>query len=491
MYLNYLREHWRTVFIALAVATDFSVLILGAVCSYFFRNLLPSLPEISPAVYFSSTLYFTSTLLLFCLVLGVYRATYHSNKQQQLFLAGKAYIYSMLFIFASFYIFHLHEIPRRFTFIFFLIVPVFFLFGRMFLNAFNSFMQRKGYGIYKALLAGYENESANMLYRFTGFPELGYDIQGFVTKQRGENTSNYLQIKGEDKILDTQLPYYSLSELPQVVSKSSVDKIFIPSPKFAMNGYYELVEICKRENIELKVLSPESDQLLKMAHVYDIAGIPLFSHTTVKKKIVSAILKRMFDIVASLVLILLLSPLYIVTAIAIMVESGVPIIFKQKRAAIKDGTSFDFIKFRSMLKDADNLKESLFQFNESTGMLFKMKNDPRVTRVGKIIRKLSIDELPQLFNVLKGEMSLVGPRPLPVSDFNNFEEEPEFWDAIRGRDIVKPGITGLWQISGRSNIGFKEMVLLDLYYVENQSFLFDLEILFETIPVVLFGKGSY
>ncbi|MBM4167112.1 MAG: sugar transferase [Ignavibacteria bacterium] len=228
-----------------------------------------------------------------------------------------------------------------------------------------------------------------------------------------------------------------------------------------------------------------------MAHVYDIAGIPLFSGTTVKKKIVSAILKRMFDIVASLVLILLLSPLYIVTAIAIMVESGVPIIFKQKRAAIKDGTSFDFIKFRSMLKDADNLKESLFQFNESTGMLFKMKNDPRVTRVGKIIRKLSIDELPQLFNVLKGEMSLVGPRPLPVSDFNNFEEEPEFWDAIRGRDIVKPGITGLWQISGRSNIGFKEMVLLDLYYVENQSFLFDLEILFETIPVVLFGKGSY
>jgi exopolysaccharide biosynthesis polyprenyl glycosylphosphotransferase len=491
MRLNYLREHWRTVFIALAVATDFSMLIVSAVCSYFFRNVLPPLPEVSSSVYFYFTLYFISTLLLFCLVLGVYRATYHSNKQQQLFLAGKAYIYSMLVIFASFYIFHLHEIPRRFTFIFFLIVPLFFLFGRTLLNALNLYLQKKGYGIYKALLAGYENENAYMLYRFTGFPELGYDIQGVVTKHRGENTSNYLQIISEDETPNMQLPYYSLSELPQVVSKASIDKIFIPSPKFATNGYYELVEICKKENIELKVLSPESDQLLKMAHVYDIAGIPLFSNKTSAKKLISTILKRMFDIVASLVLILILSPLYIITAIVILIESGMPIIFKQKRASIKEGKSFDFIKFRSMVKGADNLKESLFQFNESTGMLFKMKNDPRMTRIGKIIRKFSIDELPQLFNVLRGEMSLVGPRPLPVSDLNNFKEEPEFWDAIRGRDNVKPGITGLWQISGRSNIGFKEMVLLDLYYVENQSFLFDLEILFETIPVVLFGKGSY
>jgi lipopolysaccharide/colanic/teichoic acid biosynthesis glycosyltransferase len=144
-----------------------------------------------------------------------------------------------------------------------------------------------------------------------------------------------------------------------------------------------------------------------------------------------------------------------------------------------------------MIKNADAIKESLFEKNESDGALFKIKNDPRMTRVGKLIRKFSIDELPQLINVLKGEMSIVGPRPLPVSDLEKLKETKEFWKSIRDREKLKPGITGLWQISGRSKIGFREMIWLDLYYVENQSLLLDLEILFATIPVVLFGKGAY
>jgi lipopolysaccharide/colanic/teichoic acid biosynthesis glycosyltransferase len=144
-----------------------------------------------------------------------------------------------------------------------------------------------------------------------------------------------------------------------------------------------------------------------------------------------------------------------------------------------------------MVTDAEQQKAELMEQNESDGALFKMKNDPRVTRVGKIIRKLSIDELPQLLNVIKGDMSLVGPRPLPPSDFDKANEPEEFWNAIKERGSVKPGMTGLWQVSGRSNIKFREMILLDLYYVENHSLLFDLEILFETIPVVLFGKGAY
>jgi len=120
-----------------------------------------------------------------------------------------------------------------------------------------------------------------------------------------------------------------------------------------------------------------------------------------------------------------------------------------------------------------------------------MKNDPRVTRIGSFIRRTSIDELPQLFNVLRGDMSLVGPRPLPLSDFDKASESPSFWESIKYRDAVKPGMTGLWQVSGRSEIKFKEMILLDLYYVENQSLLFDIEILFETISVVLFRRGAY
>ena len=129
--------------------------------------------------------------------------------------------------------------------------------------------------------------------------------------------------------------------------------------------------------------------------------------------------------------------------------------------------------------------------NESNGALFKMKRAPRLTKVGKFIRRFSIDELPQLFDVLKGEMSLVGPRPLPLSDFDNVGESPELWEAIKDREKLKPGVTGLWQVSGRSHLGFREMVLLDAYYADNHSILLDLEILLETIPVVLMGRGAY
>ena len=176
---------------------------------------------------------------------------------------------------------------------------------------------------------------------------------------------------------------------------------------------------------------------------------------------------------------------------AIALESGRPVLFKQKRSAIKDGKTFDFYKYRSMVVNADELKDALFEINESDGALFKIKDDPRLTKVGKIIRKFSIDELPQLINVMKGDMSVVGPRPLPVKDFENIEETLQFWILIHERERTKPGITGLWQVSGRSEIGFEDMIWLDLYYAENQSLLFDLEILFSTIPVVLFGKGAY
>jgi lipopolysaccharide/colanic/teichoic acid biosynthesis glycosyltransferase len=201
--------------------------------------------------------------------------------------------------------------------------------------------------------------------------------------------------------------------------------------------------------------------------------------------------KRSFDIISASLILVLVLPIILITALSIMIESGFPIFFKHRRASVRGGKEFNFIKFRSMIKNADQMKESLFRENETDGILFKMKNDPRMTRVGQFIRKYSIDELPQLINVIKGEMSLVGPRPLPIADFDKADKRSEYWDFVKARDRVKPGITGLWQISGRSKLGFKEMVWLDLYYVENQSLLFDLEILFETIPVVLFGKGAY
>ncbi|ADE68150.1 MULTISPECIES: sugar transferase [Priestia] len=194
-------------------------------------------------------------------------------------------------------------------------------------------------------------------------------------------------------------------------------------------------------------------------------------------------LKRTLDIIGSLIGIILLSIVFILVALAIKVEDPKgPIFFSQERIG-KKGKNFKMYKFRSMVTDAETKLTELLQLNETTGAMFKMKNDPRVTRIGRLIRKTSIDELPQLFNVLKGEMSLVGPRPpLPreVAEYTNYDKK---------RLIVTPGCTGIWQVSGRSNIGFKEMVELDLYYIKNQSISMDVKIIFKTI-VLLFGSKN-
>ncbi len=195
-------------------------------------------------------------------------------------------------------------------------------------------------------------------------------------------------------------------------------------------------------------------------------------------------LKRTLDIVVSLSMLILLAPLFLITAIAIKVDSPGPVLYSQIRLG-KWGRPFRIYKFRSMVVGADRIKAALLSQNESGGVIFKMKHDPRITRVGRIIRKLSIDELPQLVNVLKGDMSLVGPRPPLPSEVEEYTLED------RQRLEVQPGLTCLWQISGRSELDFRQQVRLDVAYIESQSFWQDIKILFKTIPVVLLGKGAY
>lgn len=195
--------------------------------------------------------------------------------------------------------------------------------------------------------------------------------------------------------------------------------------------------------------------------------------------------KRIIDIIASVLGLLLLSPLFLILAIVIKLEDvKSSIIFTQERVG-KYGETFKMYKFRSMISDAEYQLETLLNKNETTGAMFKMANDPRVTKVGKFIRKTSLDELPQLWNVLKGDMSLVGPRPpLP-------REVKEYSPHDYKRLSVVPGCTGLWQISGRSSIGFKEMVELDIFYIKNKSIWFDLKIMFKTFRVLLGSKDAY
>jgi exopolysaccharide biosynthesis polyprenyl glycosylphosphotransferase len=195
-------------------------------------------------------------------------------------------------------------------------------------------------------------------------------------------------------------------------------------------------------------------------------------------------LKRSLDLIGGTILMFLAWPIMLVTAVLIRLESPGPILFRQERVG-RWGRSFTCYKFRSMYIDAEERKAELLAHNEADGPVFKMKHDPRITRVGRFIRKLSIDELPQIFNVLKGDMSLVGPRPAVPKEVAEYEFEQ------LGRLDAVPGITGLQQVSGRSDMDFKRWVELDLQYISEQSLLKDIEILLRTIPAVVTGKGAY
>jgi len=219
-------------------------------------------------------------------------------------------------------------------------------------------------------------------------------------------------------------------------------------------------------------------------HMRPVAGLPLVHVETPTYEGSKWFAKRAFDLVASVLLVVLVSPVLIATAIAIKSHDGGPVLFRQLRAGYR-GRPFAMLKFRSMVTNADQLQAALEEENESDGATFKIKHDPRVTRVGRFIRRFSIDELPQLFNVLAGSMSLVGPRPHPFRDVERYERH------VHRRFLVKPGITGLWQVSGRSNLSWEDAVRLDLYYVENWSIVGDVVILWKTIKAVAAKDGAY
>lgn len=233
------------------------------------------------------------------------------------------------------------------------------------------------------------------------------------------------------------------------------------------------------QNLETSVLLPE--------HAFSFAGnydIVADNYNPVVPWNYTRHLKRIFDVIATTLITFFFAPLFLIVAAAIKLESRGPVFFLQTRVG-KDGSTFKMFKFRSMNNNAETQKLALMEKTNNSGMLFKMKNDPRVTKIGRFIRKYSIDELPQLFNVIIGEMSLVGPRPALPVEVDNY---PEY---AKHRHIVLPGLTCTWQVSGRSEIDFAGQIKLDLNYIRNLSFLNDLKLIIRTVPTVLFAKGAY
>jgi len=479
-----IRRNWRVIFIFITIVIDALAIGISGLAAYFIREQLLNFPPKPTEQIFGVVVYSGAVLIGFALVLGLYRASFRMDVLGQYKLAMRAYFFSVPVVISTFYFFKWFQLPRVFTTLFFISVSVVYVIGRILLRKFDVSMRNRGFGMERTLLIDQGGGGSFLFRRYDLLPEFGYNVVG-ITLWNGTPMESH-----DYKSIEVT-HCHTVEELKCIIQDKSIKQVIITTFEMQTERLTEIIQACRETSTKLRVLSQESEELLRFAHVRDLAGIILFSTPRIKIEITKRAVKRAFDIVAAILALIIITPIFVITAAAIFFESGRPIFFYQSRAAIKGGKRFNFYKFRSMVKDADVLKESLLDMNESDGALFKIKNDTRLTGVGKIIRKFSIDELPQFVNVIKGDMSIVGPRPLPVEDLDKAEETKDFWKSIKDREKVKPGITGLWQISGRSNIGFKEMIWLDLYYIENQSILFDLEILFETIPVVLFGKGAY
>jgi exopolysaccharide biosynthesis polyprenyl glycosylphosphotransferase len=245
-----------------------------------------------------------------------------------------------------------------------------------------------------------------------------------------------------------------------------------------------IIDHCATHAVEFRLVPDFYELSLDRVDVAYLHGVPLIGLREPSLSGVNRLLKRATDLAFASLVLAVLSPLLMLVAIAIKLDSPGPVLFRQLRVG-RGGRQFWFYKFRSMRADAEAEYWRLQEQNEASGPIFKMKNDPRVTRVGRFIRRTSIDELPQLLNVLQGTMSAVGPRPPLPREVEQYEE----WHLRRLSG--SPGMTGLWQVSGRSELTFDEMVLLDIWYIENWSLALDLKIALRTIPAVLFEKGAY
>jgi exopolysaccharide biosynthesis polyprenyl glycosylphosphotransferase len=276
----------------------------------------------------------------------------------------------------------------------------------------------------------------------------------------------------------------SLDDLPAVLERTHADEVILTEQDFDERAVLAAVESAHRAGVKVRLAPSTTDLLVHEGEYVPGRGVPLFELRPPVLTGLDWALKRAFDIVVSAVALVLGTPLWLAIALAIKLDSRGPVLYVDRRVGVGE-REFGMLKFRTMEAGAAARQPALEAENEASGALFKIRDDPRVTRVGRALRRFSLDELPQLWNVLRGEMSLVGPRPLPLRDYRLLE------DWHRKRYLVLPGMTGLWQISGRSGLSFDDLVRLDFTYLERWSVWLDITILARTLPAVITRRGAY
>jgi exopolysaccharide biosynthesis polyprenyl glycosylphosphotransferase len=338
--------------------------------------------------------------------------------------------------------------------------------------------RRRGRLLRPTLIAGFNQESADIIRALRANRSSGLVPVGCLASQHADYPlHNYCA--------DLDIPCLGgVDDVGDVIDRSSIDTVLISSTAYDHDVLTRLIDSLRDRNVDIQMSSGLLDVITSRVQIREVSGIPLISLRGVAFSPGKRFVKRAFDLVVGGLIVVVGSPVWLLIAAAVKIDSRGPVFYRQPRVG-RDGRVFGMYKFRSMCQDADARLADLAGQNEATGPLFKMRADPRVTRVGRFLRKFSLDEFPQLVNVLKGEMSLVGPRPLPT------QQTVDMTPMQSRRHEVLPGMTGLWQVSGRSMLTFEEMVRLDLLYIENWSVGFDMALISRTLPAVFAREGAY
>jgi exopolysaccharide biosynthesis polyprenyl glycosylphosphotransferase len=462
------------------VITDALLINVAFALAYYVRYELQWLRAVDPANNVPYTAFLPFITLLTLLLLIVYRQKgLYKNKRRlswtdEIYTVFDGTTTSIIIMIVLVFVYR----PTFYSRIIFLYAGAFIMFflglSRWLKVSLLGYWRKSGFGVAKSLIVGAGEMARAVMRAVVANPQLGYEIVGFVdddvTKSQTD-IGRFEALGATDKLSD-------------LLQEKEVDEVIIALPWQYHRKIMSINAICERHQVRTRIVPDMFQMTLSRMDITEMAGIPLIGMKPHTISGMGLMFKRAIDFTMALLGLIFVSPLMALIALAIKLESAGPVIFTQERVG-KGGKRFYIYKFRSMVQDAEAQKVRLQSLNEADGPLFKIKDDPRRTWVGRLIRRFSLDELPQLYNVLRGEMSLVGPRPNIPSEVEQYQE----WHKHRLE--VLPGMTGLWAISGRSGLTFDEMILLDIYYIENWSPAMDLKIMLQTVPHLILGFGAY
>lgn len=413
------------------------------------------------------------------LALGIYREIREEELRRAWADPIKVGFVSTTLLFALVFAFRLEYISRLLLGFYAAIDLVLMVLLRLVTRRLSEPLRRTFGGFRHFLLVGSAPQALEIARTLEANERRGLRLLGFARVQPGGELE--AQVKAAS--LRGSYPVYDLSQLPELLRRHVIDEVVFAVSKDELEKLEETFLRCEEEGVKTRLLLSFFPHVLSKVYLERLRDMPLLTFSTTPENEDLLLLKRVGDFVMALVLLIALSPLLLVLALLIKLTSKGPVFYRQARCGL-GGRKFTLHKFRSMRPDADLRREELEALNELDGPVFKIRSDPRCTPVGRFMRKFSLDELPQLVNILKGEMSFVGPRPPLPEEVEKYEP----WQRRRLR--MPPGLTCLWALEGRSQLSFRRWMELDLQYIDNWSFALDWKILLKTIPVVLLGRGA-